>query len=49
MSFPTITIKGNNPVKKKAVEAFLDLCLAAQIRCRRIPVEPDVLELVFGH
>lgn len=28
MSFPTITIKGNNPVKKKAVEAFLDLCLA---------------------
>ena len=34
--------------RRKLVE-FLDLCLAAQIGCRRIPVEPDILELILGH
>ena len=36
-------------LERRERREFLDLSFAAQVRSRRISVEPDVLELILGH
>ncbi len=45
----TIEAPERKLLERRERREFLDLGFAAQIRSRRISVEPDVLELILGH